>query len=166
MRSKCAVVLIYNGREITPEEHRKIAEAFIQCTDCVSDCESLEVYGLNGMDIARGVAIKAVNVPSTSMSQIDAAAKYIGEHFAASISAGIPTFAANISTTYVSIKMRGYTVLNDNEKMLVEAVELLSKDDAFASISNSIRKKYHITLGIVNAIKQIYDGICQGLVVM
>jgi len=166
MRNRCAVVIVYQGREITPEEHRKIAEAFMQCTDCITNAENLEVYGLNGKEVAIGVTIKAIGNATTQLSEIDEAAKFIGETFAASISAGIPTFAANISTTYVSIKMRGYSVLNDTEQRLISAIELLAQKDAFTSISNGIRKRYHITLGIVNAIQQIYDGICQGHIVI
>lgn len=166
MRNRCAVVIVYQGREITPEEHRKIAEAFMQCTDCVTNAENLEVYGLNGKEVAIGVTIKAIENATTRLSQIDEAAMFIGETFASSISAGIPTFAANITTTYVNVKMRGYSMLSEKEQQLVSSIELLAQKDAFACISNSIKKKYRITLAIVNAIAQIYDGICQEHIVI
>lgn len=166
MRNRCAVVIVYQGREITPEEHRKIAEAFMQCTDCVTNFENLEVYGLNGKEVAIGVTIKAIGNANAQLNQIDEAAMFIGETFAKSISAGIPSFAANISTAYINIKMRGYSMLSERERQLVSSIELLAQKDAFASISSSIRKKYHITLAIVNAIAQIYDGVCQEHIVI
>lgn len=165
MRNRCAVVIVYQGREITPEEHRKIAEAFMQCTDCVTNAENLEVYGLNGKEVAIGVTIKAIENATPRLSQIDEAAMFIGETFADSISAGIPTFAANITIAYANIKARGY-LLSEKEQQLVSSIELLAQKDAFTCISNSIRKKYRITLAIVNAIAQIYDGICQEHIVI
>ena len=57
-------------------------------------------------------------------------------------------------------------MLSEKEQQLVSSIELLAQKDAFACISNSIKKKYRITLAIVNAIAQIYDGICQEHIVI
>lgn len=164
MKNRSALVIVYSGDPATDEETRKVVEHFVRTTDCVVSAEDIEVHALDAQDIIKGVLIKATQ-EEPMISQIDAAAIFIGEHFKDSISAGIPTFAANIGATYVSIKLRGICSLNEKEAKLVKSIELLSQQGAFDAISKKIRTKYHITLGIVNVMKQIYDGICQGQLV-
>ena len=171
MRSKCAVVIVYDGKPIKGEDHRIIAEALMNGTDVVLNGETIEVYGLDSNDIARGIAIKAVAnevfYPNSTPieSEFDAAARFIHENFANSISKGITEFAANISTVYVSIKLRGFSQPLEKEVRLIQAVELLAQDGAFTAISPNARRKYHITKSVVDTIKEMYDSICRGQIV-
>ena len=162
MRSRSAIVIVYSGDPATGDEIRKVVEYFIKHTDCVTSAEDITAHTLDAQDIVKGVLIKATE---EKVNQFDEAAVFIAEHFKDSISAGIPTFAANIGATYVNIKLRGICSLKDKEANLVKSIELLSQPNAFDAISYKVRTKHHITLGIVNAIKQIYDGICQGRLV-
>lgn len=167
MKNRSALVIIYTGRVSSYDEQRLVTEFFAKKTDAMSSTEDIEVYGLDASDIAKGVTIKAVQSVQQieQLSQVDLAAIFIGEHFKDSISAGIPTFAANISAVYVNIKLRGVCSLSEKETQLVTAVELLSQDGAYEAISSKIRRKYKISLGIIGIIKNIYDGVCQGRII-
>lgn len=171
MRNKCAVVIVYEGTPIQGEDHRRIAEAFMRETNCVINGETMDVIGLDSNDIASGILAKAIagthfysdNAPVEH--QLDMAARIIGERFAQPIADGPATLAANVSAVYVSIKMRGYSMLSAQEASLVNSIELLSEDNAFSAISPSVRKKYHITKTVIETIKYIHDNICRGRIV-
>ena len=162
MRSKAALVIIYTGNPASFDEQRALVEFFAKHCNAITSAEDVDVYSMDASDIARGIVIKATQEPLEVENACDIAAAFIGTHFKDSISAGIPTFAANISATYVSIKLRGMSNLSEKEANLIKSVELLAQDGAFDAISSKIRKKYHITLGIINVIKDIYDSVCQG----
>lgn len=172
MRNKCAVVIVYEGTPIEGEEHRKVAEAFMKSVDNVVDGRTVSVYGLGPDDIAAGILAKALNGTgffSDSMpveNQIDAAARFVAERFAKSIAEGISTLAADVSATYVSIKMRGFSVLSTEEATLINSIELLSEENAYNAISPSVRRKYHLTKTVIDIIKHIHDSICRGHIVM
>lgn len=162
MRNKAALVIIYTGEPASLSEQRAVVEFFAKHCNAITHAEDVDVYSIDASDIARGVVIKATQEQPEQENIIDSAAAFIGDNFKDSISAGIPTFAANISTTYVSIKLRGACNLSGKEAMLIKSVELLAQDGAYDAISSKIRRKYHITLGIINVIKDIYDSVCQG----
>lgn len=171
MKNRCAVVIVYDGRPIEGEEHRRVAEAFMRETDCVESGPSITVNGLGPEDIAKGILAKALvgehfYSDSTPVEkQIDVAAKLVGERFANAIIAGPTTLAAEISAVYVSIKLAGVSRRNLAETALVNSIELLAEEGSYAAISPNIRKKYHITKTLIETIKYIHDNICRGRIV-
>jgi len=167
MKNRSALVIVYTGEPASFDEQRALVEFFCKNCDKIASTQDVTVYGLEASDIARGVVIKATQGEKQLQEEepinvFDEAAAFIGEHFKSSISSGIPTFAANIATVYVSIKLRGMCNLTEKEARFIESIELLAQEGAWNAISSKILRKYHITLGIVNAIKNMYDGACQG----
>lgn len=155
-----AIVIIYSGDKAGENDLRNIVEFFAKNSNCITNAQQVEVFSLTGAEIARGVTIQAAK--SVPTNEVEEAAKFIGKHFANSISASVPTFAANLSTVYVNVKLKGNH--NEEEQALLNAVRILGEmpDSGMNLISSTTRRKYGITLAIINALKDVYGAVCQG----
>ena len=167
--NKNALVLLWTGNDLPDYLVTKIAE--ILTTNWITVPELLKVVYKDQEGLAQCLVREANGVSTVKFDLTDddlaeaikQAVIYVGKRFEVSLAnakGNLVPFAIELqsalSQARSNIGFNSLNILSDtDDKALIKAVELLSTVPAV--IPPSLAKKYHITRGVCDVIKQIYN---------
>lgn len=167
--NKNALVILWTGNDMPDYLVEKIAETMTTSGITVPELMKIIYKDQEGLAQclvreANGVSTVKFDVADNDLAKaIEQAVIYIGKRFEVSLASAkgnlIP-FAIELQSALSKARSNiGFNILNmssdTDDKALIKAVELLSTIPAV--IPASLAKKYHITKGVCDVIKQIHN---------